>query len=167
MLYMPAIPSTVGYRVSESNRSRCRQVYRHSRRLAKAVTGRQIICANTQRFRDARRGARKGLILPPFHQPRDSSFLSGNRQHLARRDVLGYREHPRFHLLAVERQNRGLGAFRRRHGDDGETPLPAASALHRDIDLGDIAVRGKQALQVPLGCGGARFPTCNLVFTMS
>lgn len=65
-----------------------------------------------------------------------------------------YRQYPRFRLLAVERQNRGLGALRCRHCDDGETARLAVFALNLEIDFGDIAVWRKQILQLPFGRAG-------------
>jgi hypothetical protein len=37
------------------------------------------------------------------------------------------------------------------HGDDAETAPPTTFTLNREIDPGDIAVSGKQALQIPFG----------------
>jgi hypothetical protein len=65
--------------------------------------------------------------------------------------VLGHRQHTGFHLFAIELQNRRSGALRRCHCDDGETARPAALALNGQMNLGDIAVGGKQALESPLG----------------
>jgi hypothetical protein len=47
-----------------------------------------------------------------------------------------------------ERRNRSLGALRCGHSDDGEAASAAAFALNREIDLGDIAMSGDQALQL-------------------
>ena len=53
----------------------------------------------------------------------------------------------------MERENRGLGALRRSHRNKAETAWAATSTLNREIDLGDITVRGKQVLQLAFGCG--------------
>ena len=83
-----------------------------------------------------------GNILPQ-RRHRDFSFLPGSHRHLRCGDVLGYRQHSRCYHFAIEPQNRGLGALRRRHGDDGETARLAAFARLREMDFSDIAVRGK------------------------
>lgn len=51
----------------------------------------------------------------------------------------------------MERQYRGSGALWRSHGDEGQTTRPAAFARKRETDFGDIAMRGKPALQLLFG----------------
>jgi hypothetical protein len=53
-------------------------------------------------------------------------------------------------LEAAARQSadRGLGAFRRGHGDESEAARSATHAVHDEIDLGHRPELGKEVLQI-------------------
>lgn len=46
--------------------------------------------------------------------------------------------------LAIERLDGGLRAFRRNHGHEPESARLAAGVVHRDVDICNVAVGGKQ-----------------------
>jgi len=70
--------------------------------------------------------------------------------------VLDYCEHTGIDLFAMNGKRCGLRALRRSHYDDAEPTSSAGFAIDREIDLGDITVRGTQVPQSSLGRGGGK-----------
>jgi len=62
---------------------------------------------------------------------------------------LAYDEVVCSYLLSMKSPNGGTGTFGRGHGDEPETAQATVGAIKRDIDLRDVAIRGKQIHQIP------------------
>jgi len=66
---------------------------------------------------------------------------------------LAYCENVRSYFLSIEGLNGCSRTFSRGHGDEPITTRAAIGAINRDIDLGDIAVGGKQFHKLVVGGG--------------
>ena len=62
----------------------------------------------------------------------------------------------RSYLLPMKSPNGSSGAFRRSHGDKTEPAGPAIGAINGEIDLGHVAMGGKQFLEFAVSSGGSQ-----------
>ena len=69
---------------------------------------------------------------------------------------LAYCESVRCYFLSMKSLHGRSGAFRRGHGDKRETVRPAIGAINREIDLGDVAMNGKQIHKIVVSSGSSQ-----------